>query len=131
MSRQPFQIGRQYCLVLAMALMALMTASPVVQAQSSDIKQTMNEMKRAFNGAMNSSSIEEFSRYAAQLQTSVSAASTMHYTDDPATYRQGMQELQQNLDRMNQAVRAKDLPAAKNALRQMNLVKKHYHDLIG
>lgn len=116
-------------LVLYLIVMCALLAT-IQTAQANPIKQSMNEMKLAYNGAMNSTSIQEFARYAAQLQASASKASHLTYSSDPGTYQKGMQELQREIDLMNMAIKANDLIAAKKDLQNINQAKKHYHHLL-
>ena len=111
----------------ALMLSALAFCLPV---QAGEVKNVMKDMKVAMKGAMNSTSIPEFSHYAKQLQDDAAKASKLQYKSDPETYRKGMQELQQELTAVNQAVHANDLKAAKAALQKINASKKHYHDLL-
>lgn len=99
-----------------------------LQVAASPLKQDMRDMKRAFVGAMNSKSIQEFSLYAEQLQAGADAAGKLQFRDDPATYQEGMKTLQRDLSLMNQAIQSNDLRLAKNSLRAINDDRKHYHD---
>ena len=111
------------------AVFGLMAVSPALQAN--EIKSAMKSMKAAYRGAMDSSSIDEFARYAAKLQSGADAARSQTYSDDPSTYREGMQELQQNIGEMNQAIRSGDLSAAKDALLRIRATEKRYHKAVG
>lgn len=117
-------------LALTLAQAATLAYSPLARAKNSEIKQTMNDMKRAYNGALNSATLADFARYAGQLQAGADEAGRMTFKDDPDTYRQGMQQLQQQLALVNKAVAAGNLAGAKEALHQVNVAKKHYHDLL-
>lgn len=111
------------------AAFGLMAVSPAVQAN--EIKSAMKSMKAAYRGAMDSSSIEEFAQYAAKLQSGVSMARNQTYSDNPSTYSEGMQVLQQNINDMNQAVSRGDLSAAKDALLRIRATEKRYHNAVG
>lgn len=123
-----FKLRHRIHMALGIALLALMTTVPA--AWAGDIKHVMSEMQQAYDGAMKSVSISEFSQYAARFQTSVNAASQMEYKADPATYRQGMQELKQEISVMNQSIKVNDLAGAKAALLRIKSTKKHYHDAL-
>jgi len=122
------RVKRHTTIVLSVAALSLIVFSPM--AQANPVKQTMNEMKHAFNSAMNSTSIAEFAQYEARLQDSTNKASHLSYNDNPSTYRQGMQELQRGLDRVNLDIKAGDLASAKRDLHSIIATKKHYHDLL-
>lgn len=111
------------------AFLGLMAVN--VPAQASELKQTMREMKSAMKGAMKSSTIDEFAKYAAQLQTSSNHAGSLNFSDNPGVYRQGMDELRQEIVRMNEAIKANDLATAKEALRKIDSTRKHYHKELG
>jgi soluble cytochrome b562 len=108
----------------------LLSALYCVPAQAGEVKRVMKDMKAAFNGAMGSSSMGEFSQYMARFQNDVTHASKLQYKSDPSTYQQGMQELQKEIDAVNVEVHANNLPGAKGALRKMIPTRKHYHDLL-
>lgn len=114
-------------LAITSLLIAFSVCSP---AQAGEVKNVMKDMKVAMKGALNSSTMPEFTQYANRLQADAAKASKLKYNSDPETYHKGMQELQQELNVMNQAVRANDLKAAKAALQKVNASKKHYHDLL-
>ena len=112
-----------------LAAFGLMAVSPAVQAN--ELKSAMKTMKAAYRGALDSSSIDEFAQYAAKLQAGADTARGQTYSDDPSTYREGMQELQQNIGVMNQAIRNGDLSAAKDALTRIRATEKRYHNALG
>lgn len=114
-------------LTIALMVSAFAFCSPV---QAGEVKNVMKDMKVAMKGAMNSTSIAEFSQYVNRLQSDATKAGKLQYNSDPETYHKGMQELQQELNVVNQAVHANDLNAAKAALQKINVSKKHYHDLL-
>lgn len=111
----------------------LLCAQLVIGAQAAhagEIKVAMKDMKRAMQGAMASTSIPELSRYVAQLESDAAQASRQPYRSDQATYDEGMQKLKQQLAVTDEAIRANDMNAAKQALREINATRKHYHDLL-
>lgn len=112
----------------ALLLACLCAAAPI--AHASQIKTLMRDMKASMRGAMASSTMPQFSQYLTRLENDVAQASRQPYRDDPSTYREGMQTLQRQFTPVDEAVRANDLPAAKNALRKINATRKHYHDLL-
>lgn len=115
-------------------LQALLLCAPLVvgaqAAHAGEIKVDMKDMKRAMQGAMASTSIPELSRYVAQLEKDADQASRQPYRDDQATYDEGMQKLKLQLAATDEAIRANDMAAAKQALRTINATRKHYHDLL-
>lgn len=115
-------------------LQALLVCAPLVigaqAAHAGEIKVVMKDMKRAMQGAMASTSMPELSRYVAQLEKDAEQASRQPYRDDQATYDEGMQKLKQQLAATDEAIRANDMAAAKQALRNINATRKHYHDLL-
>lgn len=115
-------------------LQALLVCAPLVigapVAHAGEIKVVMKDMKRAMQGAMASTSMPELSRYVAQLEKDAEQASRQPYRDDQATYDEGMQKLKQQLAATDDAIRANDMNAAKQALRSINGTRKHYHDLL-
>jgi soluble cytochrome b562 len=112
----------------ALLLVLLLAIAPL--AQASEIKRLMKDMKLAMQGAMASTTMAQFSGYVSRLQSDALEVSSQQYRSDPATYREGMQALQQELTAVDQAVRANDLVAAKQGLQKINDTKKHYHDLL-
>jgi len=114
---------------LSVTFLGLMAVTSVAHADQ--LKQTMNDMKRAYRGAINSSSMAEFQQNAVRLQSAADAASRLSLGDNPTTYRQGMDELRQEIDIMNAAIKSNDLAAAKESLKRINSTRKHYHDLLG
>ena len=106
----------------------LLSIAPL--AQASEIKRLMRDMKSAMQGAMRSSTMAQFSGYVVRLEKDATEASAQPYRSDPATYREGMQTLQRQFAPVDQAIRANDLAAAKNALQKINGTRKHYHDLL-
>lgn len=113
----------------SLAVFGLMAVSPA--AQANEIKSAMKSMKAAYRGAMDSSSIGEFAQYAAKLQSGADTARTQTYSDNPSTYRDGMQALQQAIGEMNQAINSGDLSAAKDALTRIRATEKRYHNALG
>lgn len=113
----------------AIAAFGLMLASPV--AQAGELKSAMKEMNGAAKAAMSSTSIEEFAQYASRLESGADRARGQTYSDDPSTYRDGMNALQQGINEMNSAIRSGDLDAAKAALRNIRAIEKRYHNAVG
>ena len=101
------------------------------QAHASEMKNVMRDMKAAMKGAMHSASMAEFSQYSIRLQNDVNMADKLPYRRNEAVYHKGLQQLQIELDAVNQAIRANDLNAAKNAMQKINSTKKQYHHLLG
>ncbi|MDN0082559.1 cytochrome b562 [Crenobacter sp. SG2305] len=120
--------NRQFKALAATAALVLLSLSPM--AGAGEIKNLMKDMKVSVRGAMASNSMPEFSKYFARLQNDVQQASKQQYRSDPATYHEGMQQLQKELIVVEQAVKTNNLQAAKDALQKTNQTKKHYHDLL-
>lgn len=129
MLNMPRRIKNTVMSAAAFAAFGLMVASPA--AHANEIKSAMKEMKGAAKAAMSSSTIEEFAQYASRLQSGASHASAQTFSDDPATYREGMSALQQGINEMNSAIRSGDLDGAKEALRSIRSIEKRYHNAVG
>lgn len=112
-------------------LLVLTTLLVTTQAHANEVKNVMKDMKAAMRGAMNSTSIAEFSTYATRLQNDAIMADKMQYHRNQAIYHKGLLQMQTEMDAVNQAVRANDLNAAKSALQKINSTKKQYHHLLG
>ncbi|BCF96948.1 hypothetical protein PPGU19_015170 [Paraburkholderia sp. PGU19] len=108
---------------------SLLAAAPL--ARAGEIKILMKDMKRAMQGAMDSTTMPELSTYVARLESDAQQASRQPYYSDQPTYDEGMQALRQELTEVDRAIHANDMNAAKRALRTINDTKKHYHDLLG
>ncbi|WP_028534306.1 cytochrome b562 [Paludibacterium yongneupense] len=128
MSTGAVVLKRRFIIASCVFGLGMAALSPTVLGN--EVKQVMKDMRREYNAAMASTTIAEFGKNMASLHASVGSASHINFSSDPATYQQGMQELEQGLARVDLALKANDLAAAKNALRQMNSTKKHYHDLL-
>ncbi|MDA8225245.1 MAG: cytochrome b562 [Betaproteobacteria bacterium] len=111
-------------------LLLLATLLSSAQVHASEMKNVMKDMKAAMRGAMNSTSIAEFTQYSTRLQNDAITADKLQYRRNPAVYHKGLQQMQTEMDAVNQAVRANDLNAAKNALQKINSTKKQYHHLL-
>ncbi|QEL57912.1 cytochrome B562 [Chromobacterium paludis] len=99
-------------------------------AQAGELKQVMKDMKSAMREAMGSATLPEFSKQLERLRLDAQSASRLAYSGDAATYKQGMQALQQNLDAAEREAKAGDLTAAKSALQLADRTKRHYHHLL-
>lgn len=113
------------CSVLAIGLMTL-GCTP----KASEVGGVMKEMKQSYKSAMDSTNIDDFATYAAQLESQAKKASALSYKDKPAVYSDGMQELQQGMIELKAAVDAKDLDRAKAALKKIDETKRKYHKAI-
>jgi len=125
-------MNRRFCrhtlAATAIALSGLMLVS--APAHAGEIKRVMKLMKQDYNGAVNSTSIAEMAPYVHKLQADVTTASKLSLSGDQATYNKGMQTLLQQVGTVDHAVQANDLNAAKAALKQINMTRHHYHDLL-
>lgn len=111
------------------AAFGLMLVAPAVQA--GELTSAMKSMSSAAKAAMSSTSIEEFAQYASRLESGAERARGQTFSDDPSTYREGMNALQQGINEMNSAIRSGDLDAAKAALRNIRSIEKRYHNAVG
>ncbi|POZ60204.1 cytochrome B562 [Chromobacterium alticapitis] len=99
-------------------------------ARAGELKSVMKDMKAAMSGAMGSATLPEFTKQLERLRQDAQIASRLSYSGDAATYRQGMQDLQRNLEAAEREAKAGDLTAAKSALQLASRTKRRYHDLL-
>lgn len=99
-------------------------------AHAGEIKPLMRDMKSAMRGAMNSSTMAQFSGYVTRLENDATLAGRQPYRSDPATYREGMQALQREFGPVDEAIHANDLAGAKRELAKIDQTRRHYHDLL-
>ena len=122
-------------IILAASVVALIAVAIAVKSLSgSDVKDSMQAMKKNYAAAMSSTDMGEFSRYAALLQAAAHDASQQSYDGSKPNeiiYRAGMLELNQEVTALNQAVAANDLSKAKSILAKVNDSKKKYHTALG
>ena len=122
-------------IILAATVVALIAiAIGVKSLSSSDVKESMQTMKKNYAAAMSSTDMNEFSKYATLLQTAAHDASQQDYDGSKPNeiiYRAGMLELNQEMTELNQAVAANDLSKAKSILAKVNDSKKKYHTALG
>lgn len=94
----------------------------------------MKQMSQAFRGAMSSSSTAEMAPYVAALKASGTAASRLSLSgtaEEQATYRQGMQQLQNAFSELDRAIASGNLDNAKAILQQIKNTQKTYHSKLG
>ncbi|AXF85120.1 hypothetical protein DTO96_100839 [Ephemeroptericola cinctiostellae] len=122
-------------IILAASVVALIAVAIGVKSLSgSDVKDSMQAMKKNYAAAMSSTDMSEFSRYAALLQAAAHDASQQSYDGSKPNeiiYQAGMLELNQEMTALNQAVAANDLSKAKSILAKVNDSKKKYHTALG
>ena len=98
------------------------------------LKQTMKEMRQAYRGAIDSSSMAELAQYATTMKDRSMAASQMSMdgsSTDQAMYRQGMQQLQSGFVELDQAISLGNLDSAKAILKKLNNLGKDFHNRVG
>lgn len=98
------------------------------------LKQTMKEMRQAYRGAIDSSSMAELAQYATTMKDRSMAASQMSMdgsSTDQAMYRQGMQQLRSGFVELDQAISLGNLDSAKAILKKLNNLGKDYHNRLG
>lgn len=101
---------------------------------SPSIKSNMKEMQQNYKAAMNATTIEEFSKYATQLEAKAQVAAKQDYDGtkpNEAIYKAGMVELNTEMTDLHKAVVANDLDKAKKIMSTINDTKKKYHNALG
>lgn len=111
------------------------TSSAASTEHNDQLEQRMKQMKRAYRTALRSDSIEEMKPAVAQLIALSKQATAMRYGDNPtarADYKDGMHELQADLDELESAVQANDLPLARKILtEQIKATRNQSHEKLG
>ncbi|MGN6581325.1 MAG: cytochrome b562 [Bordetella sp.] len=114
--------------VRAIACAGLLAAAPL--AHAGEIRNLMRDMNQAMSGAMSSTTMPQLTRYVSRLERDAQQASQQHYGYDQGTYNQGMKALRQDLSKVDQAIKAGDMAAAKRELQQVIRTRNHYHHLL-
>ncbi len=112
----------------AIACICLLAAAPL--AHAAGIKTLMRDMNQAMKGAMASTTMPQLSSYVSRLESDAMQASQQPYSYDQGTYNQGMKTLRQDLSKVDQAIKAGDMAAAKHELQQVIRTRNHYHHLL-
>ena len=99
------------------------------------VEQRMKQMQRAYRDAMRSQTIAQMKPAVMQLITLSKQATALRYGDNPterADYKDGMHELQADLDELESAVQANDLPLARKILTvQIKATRNQAHEQLG
>lgn len=112
----------------AIACACLLAAAPL--AHAGEIRNLMRDMNQAMSGAMASTTMPQLARFVTRLEHDAQQASQQHYGYDQRTYSQGMNALRQDLSKVDQAIKAGDMAAAKRELQQVIRTRNHYHHLL-
>ena len=99
----------------------------VSAVHAGEVKNLMKTMKQAQRDAMDSQSMPDFAANFAKLQDAVRQASKQKWSNDQATFDEGQQKLQKQLDVVAAQVAANNLSAAKLELEKTNALRKEYH----
>jgi len=110
------------------ACFCLLAAAPLTHA--GEIRTLMRDMNQAMKGAMASTTMPQLSSYVSRLESDARQASQQRYSDDQATYNEGMKALGQELAEVDRAIEANDMAAAKRGLRRIISTRNHYHNLL-
>lgn len=116
------------CHLRAIVCACLLAAVPL--AHAGEIKTLMRDMNQAMKGAMASTTMPQLSSYVNRLESDARQASRQRYSDDQATYDEGMKALGQELAEVDRAIEANDMAAAKRGLRRIISTRNHYHNLL-
>lgn len=116
------------CHLRAIVCACLLAAAPL--AHAGEIKTLMRDMNQAMKGAMASTTMPQLSSYVNRLESDARQASRQRYSDDQATYDEGMKALGQELAEVDRAIEANDMAAAKRGLRRIISTRNHYHNLL-
>jgi len=116
------------CHLRAIVCACLLAAAPL--AHAGEIKTLMRDMNQAMKGAMASTTMPQLSSYVNRLESDARQASRQRYSDDQATYDEGMKALGQELAEVDRAIEANDIAAAKRGLRRIISTRNHYHNLL-
>ncbi|MEC7119563.1 MAG: cytochrome b562, partial [Pseudomonadota bacterium] len=99
------------------------------------VEQRMKQMQRAYRSAVRSQSIEQMKPAVTQLIALSKQATALHYGDNPterADYKDGMHELQADLDELKNAIQANDLLLARKILtEQIKTTRNQAHEKLG
>jgi soluble cytochrome b562 len=112
----------------AIACACLLVAAPL--AHAGEIRTLMRDMNQAMKGAMASTTMPQLSSYVSRLERDARQASRQRYSDDQATYDEGMKALGQELAEVDRAIKADDMAAAKRGLHRIISTRNHYHNLL-
>lgn len=103
--------------------------------QSEAVEQRMEQMQRAYRNAVRSQSVEQMQPAVTQLIALSKSATALHYGTDPTTradYKDGMHELQADLEELENALHAKNLPLARKILtEQIKVTRNQAHQQLG
>jgi len=109
---------------------ALLSISLAATAHAGEVKKIMKDMKLAMQGALASQNMPDFIQNFTRLQNDTKQASVQTWKADASLYKEGMQKLQTQFDAVEVQVKANNLAAAKQALEQVNPIKKKYHNYL-
>lgn len=94
-------------------------------AVTTDVEATMKQMGLAYKQAMQATELAEFQRHAHQFSELVASVQRYQFTADKQQF------LMQGLDKLQQqtalALQATDLPSAQQQFRQIDALRKEYH----
>lgn len=125
--------GTAICAVLVFqavpALAQEPTATTAVEtttaAVTTDVEATMKQMGLAYKQAMQATELAEFQRHARQFSELVASVQRYQFTADKQQFfMQGLDKLQQQTAL---ALQATDLPTAQQQFRQIDALRKEYH----
>ena len=99
------------------------------------VEQRMKKMQHAYKKAVRSQTIAQMKPAVAQLIALSKQATAMRYGNNPierADYKDGMHELQADLDELENAVQANNLPLARKILtEQIKATRNQSHEKLG
>lgn len=105
----------RYILTIALATSSILTHA------NSNVEHTMKQMAHAYRAAVQSRSLVEMRGHVRQLHQYADAASRATYgknTNNRSAYKDGMRELQTDLDDLDAALAKNDFALAKQTLQQ-------------
>lgn len=104
-------------------------------AHNEQVEQRMKQMQSAYKKALRSQTIAQMKPVVTQLIALSKQAAAMHYGNNPmerADYKDGMHELQADLDELENAVQANNLSLARKILtEQIKATRNQSHEKLG
>ncbi|WP_117233996.1 cytochrome b562 [Vibrio maerlii] len=98
-------------------------------AYASSMKTTMQEMKLAFKKSAEAESVEVMQQSVIQLDELVEKLQQGAYPPEKQdVYFEGFEKLSSALDKVNIQLEDNNLQGAKEALRQVDMLREEYHD---
>ncbi len=109
--------------------LALVCFSSLSYAQNIDMEATMKKMALAYKSAVQAESLQEVKAQMVTLDALVEKSKRAQFAaEKKGTYLEGLNKLSDAIDEVNVRVEAQQLEQAKESLKQINDLRKEYHD---